>query len=319
MKTTFPKNMQNSSATADLNPDRVEVVVVGGGVAGLSAALVLGRSRRRTLVIDAGEQRNAPSPGVHSFFSRDGILPAELLSIGREQLKPYDSVQVRRGQVTSAERVAGGFRLRLDSGEVVATRRLVLALGVIDELPEVEGLCERWGHGVFHCPYCHGWEMRDRPLAVLGNGPDALRLTRIVTGWTRDVVLCTNGPAAFGPEERSRLDRLGIPLREESVARVEGEGTSVERIVFEGGTVLAREGVLLRPPFRQRSNLAEALGCQLTEAGVVQTDDDGHTAVPGVFAVGDCANRVQQVAVAVRQAVRAAIALNNDLLFEETA
>jgi thioredoxin reductase len=294
-------------------------MIVGGGVAGLSAALVLGRSRRRTLVIDAGEPRNAPSPGVHSFFSRDGMLPSDLLRVGREQLAPYDSVQVRRGRVSTTERVGDGFRVHLDDGGVVAVRRVVLALGVVDELPEIEGLRERWGHGVFHCPYCHGWEMRDQPLAVLGNGAEGVRLARLATGWTRDVVLCTNGPAAFGDEARALLNRCGIAVREERIARIAGEGKGVSGVVFEGGEVLPRAGVLVRPPFRLRSDLPAALGCALTEQGVIRTDEDGRTTVPGVFAVGDCASLVQQVAAAVGQAARAAVALNNELILEATA
>ena len=296
-----------------------DVAIVGGGVAGLSAALVLGRSRRSTVLIDAGEPRNAPSPAVHSFLSRDGILPSDLLRIGREQLEPYDSVRLKRGTVSGAEPIAGGFRLQLDEGGVVAARRVVLALGVIDELPEIVGLRERWGHGVFHCPYCHGWEMRDVPLAVLGNGAEGVRLARLATGWSGDVVLCTNGAAAFGDEERALLGRNGIRVDERRVVRIEGEGQGVSGVVFEGAEVLSRAGVLVRPPFRQRSELPAALGCALTEQGLIRTDEDGRTTVAGVFAVGDCASHVQQVAVAVGQAVRVAIALNNELVLAAAA
>ena len=304
---------------AGTHADVADVAIIGGGVAGLSAALVLGRSRRRTVVIDAGEPRNAPSPGVHSFFSRDGMLAGDLLRVGREQLQPYDSVHLRRGRVSTAERAGDGFHLHLDDGGVVAARRVVLALGVVDQLPEIEGLRERWGHGVFHCPYCHGWEMRDLPLAVLGNGADGVRMARLATGWTRDLVLCTNGPATFGDEERALLDRNGIAVREERIARVQGEGKGVSGVAFDGGGVLPRAGVLVRPPFRQRSDLPAALGCALTEQGVIRTDEDGRTSVPGVFAVGDCASLMQQVAVGVGQATRTAIVLNNELLLQATA
>ncbi|MBI3971841.1 MAG: NAD(P)/FAD-dependent oxidoreductase [Chloroflexi bacterium] len=310
---------EHTSAAEPKAGTHTEVAIIGGGVAGLSAALVLGRSRKRTLVIDAGEPRNAPSPGVHSFFSRDGMLPADLLRIGREQLAPYDSVQLRRGRVSTAERVGDRFHLHLDDGGVVTTRRVVLTLGVVDELPDIEGLRERWGHGVFHCPYCHGWEMRDQPLAVLGNGAEGVRLARLATGWTRDIMLCTNGPATFGHEERALLARCGIAVHERRVARVDGEGKGVSGVVFEGGEMLPRAGVLVRPPIHQRSDLPAALGCALTEQGVIRTDEDGRTSVPGVFAVGDCASLMQQVAVAVGQATRAAIVLNNELVLEATA
>ncbi len=149
---------------------RYDVVVVGGGSAGLSAALVLGRSRRRTMVLDAGEPRNAPSSGVHGFFSRDGIPPKELLRIAREQLGPYPGVEVRSARATGASGEDGDFEVDLDDGSVVRTRKLLLAAGVADELPEKPGFKELWGRGVYHCPYCHGWEVRDRPLAVLNSG-----------------------------------------------------------------------------------------------------------------------------------------------------
>jgi thioredoxin reductase len=161
--------------------------------------------------------------------------------------------------------------------------------------------------------------MRDQPLAVLGNGAEGVRLARLATGWTTDIVLCTNGPATFGDEERALLDRCGIALRERRVARVEGEGKGVSGVVFEGGEVLPRAGVLVRPPVRQRSDLPAALGCELTPQGIVRTDEDGRTTVPGVFAVGDCASVMQQVAVAVGQAAGAAIVLNNELILEAAA
>ena len=200
-------------------------------------------------------------------------------AIGPEQLEPYDSVQLWCGLVSSAQRVEDGFRVHVEGAGAVAARRLLLALGVVDDLPAIEGLRERWGHGVFHCPYCHRWEMRDRPLAVLGNGTDAVHLARLATG----------------------------------------EGQEVSAVVLEGGVALPRAGVLVRPPIRQRSDLPAALGCALTEYGVVRTDEDGRTTVPGVFAVGDCASRMQQVALAVGQAARAAIVLNNELMLEATA
>ncbi len=163
--------------------DRYEVVVVGGGSAGLSTALVLGRSLRRTLVLDTGEPRNAPSSGVHSFFTRDGIRPEELLEIGREQLEPYPSVELRRARAVGAQGEDGDFELALDDGSSVRARKMVLASGVVDELPETPGFRELWGRGVYHCPYCHGWEVRDTPLAVLNSTERAAQ--QAVLGYDR--------------------------------------------------------------------------------------------------------------------------------------
>jgi alkyl hydroperoxide reductase subunit AhpF len=196
-----------------------DVVVVGGGSAGLGAALVLGRSRRRTLVLDAGEPRNAPSSGVHGFFSRDGIPPQELLKIGREQLEPYPSVEVRSARVTGAGGENGDFGVTLDNGEVARARKLLLATGVVDELPEKPGFREFWGRGVYHCPYCHGWEVRDRPLAVLNSGEGAAERAAFIRNWSRDLVLLTDGPANLNAEGRRTLRALDIPVREERISQ----------------------------------------------------------------------------------------------------
>src|SRR5215210_3644775 len=198
------------------------VVVVGGSSAGLSAALVLGRSRRRTLVLDASEPRNAPSAGVHGFFSRDGIPPEELLRIGREQLQPYPSVEVRSARVSGTSGENGDFEVILDDGAVVRARKLLLATGVVDELPDKPGFKEFWGRGVYHCPYCHGWEVRDRPLAVLNSGEGAADRAAFIRNWSRDLVLLTDGPANLNEQGRRTLRALDIPVREERISYLEG-------------------------------------------------------------------------------------------------
>ncbi len=202
---------------------KYDVVVVGGGSAGLSAALVLGRSRRRTLVLDAGEPRNAPSSGVHGFFTRDGILLKELLDIGREQLEPYPSVEVRSARVTGASGENGDFEVVLDGGTVTRARKLLLATGVVDELPDKPGFEELWGRSVYHCPYCHGWEVRDRPLAVLSSDERAAERAAFIRNWSRDLVLLTDGPANLNEEGRRTLRALGIPVREEKISHLEGD------------------------------------------------------------------------------------------------
>ncbi|HEX2203007.1 MAG TPA: NAD(P)/FAD-dependent oxidoreductase, partial [Longimicrobium sp.] len=263
-----------------------DVVIVGGGVAGLSAALLLGRGRRKVLVFDGGAPRNAPAHEAHSFFTRDGTPPLELLRIGREQLAAYD-VEVRAGWVADAAREGEGFRVTAADGTEVTARRLLLATGVVDVLPEIEGLRERWGGAVFHCPYCHGWEVRGRPLAVLGRGDDAMHLVKLLRGWTDDLVLCTDGPAGLDDDARAKLARHGVALREEPVVRLEGPGGRLERIVFASGEPLAREGILLRPPQRPASDLAERLGCERLPGGPLVTDPFLQTTVPGVYVAGD--------------------------------
>src|ERR671917_545303 len=250
---------------------RYDVVVVGAGSAGLSAALVLGRSRRRALVLDAGGPRNAPSSGVHGFFSRDGIPPEELLKVGLEQLEPYLSVEVRSARAAGASGENGDFEVTLDDGAAVRTHKLLLASGVVDELPDKPGFKELWGRGVYHCPYCHGWEVRDRPLAVLNSGEGAADRTAFIRNWSRVLVLLTDGPANLNEEGRRTLRALDVPVREERISRLEGDpggaAGGLRRIYFEDGSSLEREGLFYVPPQRQGSDLAQMLGCEVVAMG----------------------------------------------------
>ena len=282
---------------------RYDIVVVGGGSAGLSAALVLGRSRRRTLVLNSGEPRNAPSSGVHGFFSRDGILPEELLEIGREQLEPYPSVEVRSARVTGTSGENGDFEVILDNRAVVRSRKLLLATGVVDELPEKPGFTELWGRGVYHCPYCHGWEVRDRPLAVLNSSEGAAQRAAFIRNWSRDLVLLTDGPANLSEEGRRTLRALDIAVREERISHLEGEAAGgLRRIHFEDGSPLKREGLFYVPSQRQSSGLAEMLGCEIVAmgqapAGVKSDPATRETTVAGVFVAGDAGNAVQSALI----------------------
>jgi thioredoxin reductase len=305
-----------------------DVVVVGGGSAGLSAALVLGRSRRRTLVLDAGEPRNAPSSGVHGFFSRDGIPPEELLKIGREQLEPYPSVEVRSARVAGASGEDGDFEVILDDGAVVGARKLLLATGVVDELPDKPGFERLWGRGVYHCPYCHGWEVRDRPLAVLNSGEGAAERAAFIRNWSRDLVLLTDGPANLNEEGRRTLRALDIPVREERISYLEGDpggaAGGLRRIHFEDGSSLDREGLFYVPPQRQGSELARMLGCEIVAmgqapAGVKGDPTTRETTVAGVYVAGDAGNAVQSALLAAASGANAAFFVNHSLVAEEVA
>lgn len=296
----------------------LDVLVVGGGAAGLSAALVLGRARRRTLVVDDGAPRNAPSPEAHSVFTRDGTPPAELLRVARAQLAPYTSVEVRQGRAVSVSRVAAGFTVGLADGADVRARRILLAVGVRDVLPAIDGLAALWGRGVLHCPYCHGWEVRDAPLAVHASGSVAMELTPLLLQWSRDLLLCTDGPAELAPEQRAQLTRHGVRIIETPVQRLEGAVT-LERIVFADGHVEPRRALFLRPAQVVASELPRQLGCEQTEASLVRVGADLQTSVAGVYAAGDVMTPVQQVVVAAATGAQAAIMLNRELVHADFA
>jgi thioredoxin reductase len=298
-----------------------DVIIVGGSNAGLSAALVLGRARRQVLVLDHGQPRNARSEGVHSFFSRDGIAPSELRRTGREQLGPYESVALQTGDVVAARAIAGGFALRLADRTQREAKRLLLATGVADELPAIEGFDACWGRSAFHCPYCHGWEVRDQPLALFGRGAVALDLAQLLLGWSHDLVICSDGPAELTADERATLARHGIGLREEPVVRLEHTNGSLQRIVFGAGEPLARQALFFRPAQRQRSALATQLGCALAVDGplphLLAVDALGQTSVPGVYAAGDATSMMQQAIFAAAAGAAAGAAINRELLRED--
>ena len=303
---------------------RYDAVIVGAGTAGLSAALLLGRSRRRVLVLDGGAPRNAPAAGVHGFFTRDGVSPGELLEIGREQLEPYGGVEYRVERATGASGSDGAFEVGLEGGETVPARKLVLATGVVDELPERPGFKELWGRGVYHCPYCHGWKVRDRPLAVMAGGEEVLERSVLIRNWSRDLVALTDG-SSLGDEARARLGALGVPVREERISRLEGRSDGAEglrRVVFEDGSSVEREGLFYGPSQRQGSPLAKALGCEIVTMGpaleVVKADPmTRESSVPGVYVVGDAGPPPQSVAVAAASGATAAAVLNHALCEED--
>lgn len=297
-----------------MTPTTFDAVIVGAGPAGLSAALVLGRSRRHVLVLYSGQPRDAPSHAVHSFFSRDGAPPHDLLAAGRAQLAPYDTVHLLDTPALDAAPTPSGFRVTLASDRAVTARRLLLASGVVDDLPAIDGLPERWGRSVLNCAYCHAWELRDAPLAALGAPPEDYLLAFILTQWSPDIVLCTNGAGVLPTAERARLAHAGISLREEPIARLDGPGDTLATIFFAAGPPLPRRALFLRPTVHQHSHLPHRLGCTLTPTNLLQVDDACRTTVPGVYAAGDCANSVHQVSVAVAQGARAAVTLNNDLI-----
>jgi thioredoxin reductase len=295
----------------------LDVLIVGGGPAGLSAALMLGRCRRRVLVCDSGHPRNEASHAMHGFISRDGMPPQEFLEIAREELKAYDTVAVRKVTVTSAECRDGAFVATLETGEQLRSRKLLIATGVRDNVPRLEGIEQLYGRSVFHCPYCDGWEIRDQPIAIYGQGERGYGLALELTAWSRDLVLCTDGPSDLEDRKIKRLQRNGIAVREDRVARLEGNQGILQRIVFEGGDSIERRALFFTTGQSQQSELATRLGCSINEKGTVMTGKYETTHLRGLFVAGDASRAVQWVVVAAAEGAEAAFAINIDLIKED--
>lgn len=298
-----------------MNSDTYDVAIIGGGAAGLSAALVLGRARRRVLVIDAGAPRNAPATHMQGFISRDGTPPSDLLRAARGEVLRY-GVEIAGDRVTD---VAEGFVLALESGRDVHARQVLLATGATDDIPDVEGARERWGRDFLHCPYCHGWEVRDRPIGVLATGPASAEHAHLLRQWSDDVVFFTHA-TPVPQTDRATLGARGITVVDGAVQRLVVEDDRLHAVELADGRRIEREALFIRPALSAHADgPATALGCALIEGDLVQADATGRTSVPGVWAAGNATNPRAQVITAAGEGSAVAIAINNDLVREDVA
>jgi thioredoxin reductase len=284
-----------------------DAAIVGGGPAGLSAALVLGRANKRVLVVDDDRPANAVSEGVGGLLGHDRVKPAELRASGRQQLSEHANVEIRHGAVADIKRIGATFLASPTDGPPVRAHAIVLAHGLRYEPPPLPGIDALWGRSVFHCPFCDGWEMRDRPLAFHGSGPGAVRSALLLAGWSNDVVLCTDGAPDPGG---AMLAAAGVRVRTEPIARLAGHDGRLKRIEFTHGPAEGREALFVNTQRDQPNGLAAALGCALTGDGTIVTDADGRTNVAGVYAAGDAATaHARSVANAIGTGSRVAYAV----------
>jgi thioredoxin reductase len=297
---------------------KYDCIVVGAGPAGLSAALMLGRCRRRILVCESGEPRNAPSGRIHNYLTRDGIAPLEFLGLGRKDVQQYPSVEFLAAEVIDASRISDGFTIALADGTRLNTRKLLLATGVVDDIPDIEGLRPLYGTSVHHCPYCDGWEWRDRPIAIYGDGEEGSALALGLTVWSDDLVLCTGG-GRLTPQQREQLAAAGVGVREEEVVRLEGQQGWLSRIIFAQGEPLLRQALFFSSSQHQHSDLPLRLGCRFTGKGAVNTGSCEATDVPGLYVAGDASKEAQFVIIAAAEGAEAGMAINKALLKEDLA
>jgi thioredoxin reductase len=290
-----------------------DIAVVGGGAAGLSSALVLGRARRRVIVIDGGNPRNAPAAHMQGFISRDGMPPADLLAAARTEVLGY-RVEIASDEVVD---ISGGFSLAFASGRTVQARRVVLATGAVDQVPDIPGAKELWGRDFLHCPYCHGWEVRDQPIGVLGTDPASGDYAHLLRQWSADVVFFAHSQQV-ATAERDALVARDIQVVDGLVTRFSVADDRLDAVHLVDGRVIPRAAVFMRPTLCARGiDLVESLGVEVDDGGFIRVDSAGQTTASGIWAVGNAANARAQVITAAGEGSAAAIAINNDLVQED--
>jgi thioredoxin reductase len=299
-----------------------DCIVVGGGAAGLSGALVLGRARKKTLVVDAGRQSNLAAHGVGGLLGHDGRPPHELYAAGRKELTAYPAVELREGEVVGGEIADGLFRLEMADGSAEVAKRVLLATGMDYHYADVPGIEALWGRSVFHCPFCHGWEVRDLTLGVLDAGPMAVHRALLLRAWSDDVTLLTGGPAELESADRESLMAAGVAVDERPLARLIAEGHDLTAVEFASGAVEPYRGLLVGVTMHQRSALATQLGAKFAPANpqtadAIEVDQMLQTTVPGMFAAGDVTPGMPSVANSISSGSRAAAAIVGSLVMEE--
>jgi len=304
-----------------MTEDNFDVVIVGGGPAGLSAAVALGRARRTVAVIDSGEPRNAPAHAVHNFLTRDGTSPAEMLRLGRAEALAYGTTIID-ASAENAVKTDDGFAVTLTDGKVVSGRRLLVTTGLVDELPAIAGLRERWGVDVLHCPYCHGWEVRDRAIAILAVGPTAMHQAQLFRQWSADVTLLLNDQAEPADEQLELLAARGIAVVRGKVESLVVRDDALTGVAMSDGRVHPTEALVVAPTFTARAGLLVGLGLELTQhpMGVgtfVAVDATGATSLPGVWAAGNVSNLTGQVITSAAEGLWAGAQINANLLGDD--
>ena len=291
----------------------LDVVIIGGSSAGLSAALVLGRSLRETVVIDDQQPCNRFSHASHGFLTRDGTPPADLLALAREQVRQYPSVAFKTATALQVEKSGTDFAITSSDGSRLEARIVLLATGLHDELPALAGIDGLWGKSVFHCPYCDGYEVRGKTVAVYGADDTALHQVKLLRNLTANLTLYTGSLWTPTVTQRDQLMRAGVRLVEQPIAALESTGTQIRGIRLADGTVIACDALFIRPKTTQRAPFARDLGCTLTATDLVQVDLRGRTSIDGVYAAGDLASPMRSVAIAVAQGAAAAYGINAEL------
>lgn len=294
-----------------------DVIIIGGSYAGLSAAMALGRSLRDVLIIDSGKPCNRQTPHSHNFITQDGEKPSVIAEKAKAQVLNYSTVKFHKGLAASAKKTENDFLITTETGETFKAKKLIFATGVKDIMPNIKGFAECWGISVVHCPYCHGYEFRNQPTAIMANGDRGFHVASLVNNLTDNITILSSGKAEFNEDQQAKLNKNNIPIIEKELAEITHENGNISNVIFNDGEKMSFKAMYASVPFEQHSNIPSALGCELTEQGYLKVDNFQKTTVPGVLACGDNTNMMRSVANAVASGNLAGAMANMELTDEQ--
>jgi thioredoxin reductase len=295
-----------------------DIIIIGGSYSGLAAGMALGRASKQVLIIDNGKPCNRQTPHSHNFLTQDGKTPTEIATIAKEQVHIYPTIEFFNGLATYGRKTENGFEIKVATGKTFRADKLIFATGIRDVMAEIDGFAACWGISVLHCPYCHGYEVKDQKTGILGNGEYGYELCRLISNWTSNLTLFTNGTSTLTANQMEKLGKHQIQIVEKEIQRLEHIHGYIEHILFRDGTKSSLKAIYARAPFEQHCKIPETLGCELTEEGYIKVDPFGETTINGVFACGDNSSRMRTVANAVAMGTTAGITVSKKLIFEES-
>lgn len=294
-----------------------DVIIIGGSYAGLSAALTLGRATRNVLVIDAGKPCNRQTPHSHNFLTHDGDKPAVIYKAAKAEVLKYPTVRFLEGQAISAKQINGGFSISLENSENFTARKILLATGLKDVLPDIKGLAECWAISAIHCPYCHGYEVKDEKIGLLMNGEHAFEMAKTLNHWNKDLTILTNGKSQLSAEQTEKLKSKSITIIEYEVAELLHNNGYLEDVVFKNGEKIALKAIYLKSDVEQHGNFNEQLGFELTDLKTIKVDEQQQSTAKGVYAAGDCATLFRSLSIITAAGTMAAVVMNKEMISED--
>ena len=296
---------------------KFDIIIVGGSYSGLAAAMALGRALKKVLIIDGGKPCNAQTPHSHNFLTQDGKTPSEIATLAKQQVLEYDTVTFFEGFATKGKKITNQFEIQVTSGETFRADKLIFATGIKDEMPNIEGFSACWGISMLHCPYCHGYEVRNEKTGILGNGEHGNELSMLISNWTNDLTLYTNGKSTLTLEQTEKLVKRKINIVEKEIQKLEHQKGYVQNIIFKDGTKAEVKAMYSRNSFEQHCAIPEALGCELNDEGYIKVNPSQETSVDGVYACGDNVTRMRSVANSVAMGTAAGMMASKKMILEQ--